>query len=146
MKYSTGLRNHILAVGSLKSALDGGFIRIYSGPAPATADAELPVDASLLCTITVSGNGTTGLSLESSAASGEIQKAPAEEWKGTAAASGLATFFRFSPAGDSGDESSVINRIQGTVARAGGDMNLANPTLVENAEQKIDYFIVVQPE
>lgn len=145
MKYSTGLRNHLLATGSLKAALDTGLIKIYSGTVPATADAAVSGDATLLCTVSVDGLGG-GLSLEATAASGQIQKSAAEVWKGTAQANELATWFRFSPSTDDGSESATIKRLQGTVAQAGADMNLANPVLITGADQKIDYFIVVQPE
>ena len=39
LKTSTGLRNHMLAIGSAKAALGSGFIHVYEGPEPASADA-----------------------------------------------------------------------------------------------------------
>jgi hypothetical protein len=49
-KLSTGLRNYLLSMGSLRKAFENGVLKIYSGSAPASAD-----DAAtgvLLCTIT----------------------------------------------------------------------------------------------
>jgi hypothetical protein len=48
-KLSTGLRNYMLATGSLRKAFENGVLKIYSGSAPTSADdAENGV---LLCTI-----------------------------------------------------------------------------------------------
>ena len=41
LKASTGLRNAMMTTGSLKSRLDLGFIKIYAGTVPATADDTL---------------------------------------------------------------------------------------------------------
>ena len=37
IKSSTGLRNHMMAVGSFKNAMDGCVLRIYGGARPASA-------------------------------------------------------------------------------------------------------------
>jgi len=52
MKLSTGLRNFLLDMGSLRKAFENGVINIYSGSAPSTAD--LAPTGTLLCTITKS--------------------------------------------------------------------------------------------
>ena len=60
-KISTALANHIAVSGSLKDALDGFVIRIYSGPEPATADAAIAASPTnvLLCTLSVDDTGTS---------------------------------------------------------------------------------------
>jgi hypothetical protein len=50
LRYSTAIRNFMAAKGSLKQALQGGRIEIYTGAQPATADSA--VTGTLLCTIT----------------------------------------------------------------------------------------------
>lgn len=50
LSYSKALRNYILSGGSMKEALNGGVINVYSGAAPANADAA--VTGSLLYTFT----------------------------------------------------------------------------------------------
>lgn len=50
LRLSSGLRNHLLNGGSLKNALSGGKLLIYSGSQPTTADAA--PTGTLLCTIT----------------------------------------------------------------------------------------------
>jgi hypothetical protein len=57
LRISTALANHLLQHGSLKNALQGGKIEIYSGAQPATADAA--VSGTLLCTITKSSGAHT---------------------------------------------------------------------------------------
>lgn len=143
MKASTGLRNHMLASGSLKGALDGGEIRIYAGTVPATADAAIG-SATLLCTITLEG-GATGITFAAAAADGVLQKNASEEWSGTNADSGTATFFRHVIDSDDGSASTTALRIQGTVNTVGADLNLSSTSLVAAAEQTIDYYSVAIP-
>jgi len=144
IRTSTGLRNKILDTGSLKARLALGFIKIYSGTEPATGDAA--VTGTLLCTISLDG-GATGLSLAAAASAGVIAKA-AEVWSGPIAATGTAGYYRFSAAGDDGTASATQERIQGSVALAGGDLNLSSVSLVANTAtnaQVIDYYVVTLP-
>ena len=53
---STGLADHLAGGGSLKSALDGGRIRVFNGTPPANPD--LAATGTVLWTITVNGDGT----------------------------------------------------------------------------------------
>jgi hypothetical protein len=142
-KISTGLRNHLLVTGSLKDALDGGVIRIYSGTEPATADAALAGNT-LLCTISNNGAGT-GITLDGTPSSGVVSKATGETWKGTNAASGLASFYRFSGLADAGTLSTSEVRAQGSIAAVGAELNLANPTLTSGAEQRVDTYVIGMP-
>lgn len=141
MKLSTGLRNALLSGGSLKATLDGGEIRIYSGTVPADADASIG-SATLLVTIK---NGGSGINFASSAASGVLNKAAAETWSGTNAATGTASFFRHVLSADDGSSSSSAVRIQGTTAVAGADLNLTSVSLTSGATQTIDFYSVAMP-
>ena len=144
MQISSGLRNHLMAVGSFKDALDGAYLKIYSGTPPATADAAIPAGATLLCTVTVDA-GPTGLTFEASTTTGLLLKAGAESWEGVNVADGTAAWFRMAPPADAGDLSTTAIRVQGSAAQAGADLNLTNPELLTGATQTVDYFSVLMP-
>lgn len=139
-KFSTGLRDKMLDTNPLKTIFNLGFIKIYSGAPPADADAA--VTGTLLCTISNNDTGT-GLTL-GTAASGVISKNGAETWSGTVT-SGTAGYFRHVAAGDTGVLSTTEARIQGVVALAGGEINLASITLVNPAVQAIDAYSIALP-
>lgn len=143
LKASTGLRNKMLDTGSLKSRLDGGFIKIYAGAVPTDADATLG-SATLLCTITKNGDGVTGLTLAAAAVSGAISK-NTDVWSGTNATSGTATFWRFIKTGDTGAASTTDERLQGLAATSGAELILTSTALAGGAPQNIDYFSVALP-
>lgn len=142
-KISTGLRNHLLVTGSLKDALDGGVIRIYSGTEPATADAALAGNV-LLCTVSNNGAGT-GITLDATPSNGVVVKTVGETWLGTNVGSGVASFYRFSGLSDAGGLSTTEIRAQGTVAAVGADLNIADPDLVSGSDQRIDTYAIGMP-
>lgn len=141
---STGLRNHLMTAGSFKGGLDGSLINIYSGTAPASADDAVPAGATLLCTVSVNGAGT-GVTFEASASAGLLLKAAAEQWQGANVATGTAAWFRLVKTADTGVASTTALRLQGSVALAGGDLNITNTSLVSGATQTVDYFSVLMP-
>jgi hypothetical protein len=141
-KESTGIRNANLVTGSITSLLNGGFIKIYSGPSPATADAA--ITGTLLCTI--SNNSTaTGLTFETSASGGSVTKKLAEVWSGVNAATGTAGYYRFVTPTDDGTLSTTQYRLQGDIATAGAELNLSSISLTAGATQTIDYFVYSRP-
>lgn len=145
LKYSIGLRNGLMNVGSLSDLLTGCEIRIYEGPVPASPNDAVGV-ATKLCTITLDDTGA-GLSFESTVTDGTLSKSFSEVWRGTCAETGVATFFRV--VGDQGDSDGVsmtAYRIQGVVGVAGADMNLSNPGLTQGGVQTIDNFYLTMPE
>lgn len=142
-KYSTGLRNAMLATGPFRTLMNLCSLKIYAGTEPATADAALG-GAPLLCTVT--NNATaTGLTWEVAAADGVITKAIAEVWRGTNAASGTATFCRLVMPADDGLASTTQYRIQGTVGVVGAQLNMSSTSLVAAASQDVDFFAVALP-
>jgi hypothetical protein len=143
MKVSTGLRNHMLGTGSLKSALALGFIRIYSGTPPVSADSAIGGSNQLLCTISVGSTGT-GLTLDTPV-SGAITKNTSEVWSGVASGTGTATFFRHTSPTDTDVDSATELRIQGSVGLIGADLNLSSVSLTNGATQTIDYYTVGLP-
>ena len=145
MRLSTGLRNYLLSGGSMRSALNGGVIRIYSGTVATTPDAAVPTTANMIAEISVDSTGT-GLGFEAAATAGRLQKAAAEVWSGVATADEQATWFRFVPLADAGSESATALRMQGTVAQAGADLNMSNTLFANGATETVDYFSIFQPE
>ena len=152
MKVSTGLRNHLLVTGSAKAALDGKVIRLYGSPAsvaaaealvPATADAGIGT-ATLLATISVGGAGT-GITFDTTATSGVLAKAPAEEWKGTLVASGYFSFCRIGATDDTDAESTTAVRAQLTVGVLGKEVIVSSANKTTGDEQRLDQFYVGIP-
>lgn len=139
MKRSTGLRNYMLSTGSLKQALDGKVIKIYSGPAPASADAALTADNVLLATVSANGNGVT---MANAAENGTLAKSSSEVWSGVVAANGTASFFRMETAADTGALSATAVRVQGSIGLDGADMNFATLNLISGNTRQINYFVV----
>lgn len=139
---STGLRDAMLNATGLKGALDGGEIRIYSGTAPTSADAAVPVDADILVTILTDVAG--GLTFDAPV-DGTIAKAAAETWTSDVAVSGTATWYRHVANGDLDDASTTAPRIQGTAGTVGTALVLSSTALVMGSPQTIDYYTVALP-
>ncbi|MFK3971113.1 hypothetical protein ACI2KS_10340 [Pseudomonas sp. NPDC087358] len=139
MKRSTGLRNSMLSTSSFKSAMTGSIIKVWSGTAPASADAAIPGDAVLLLTYSLNGAGG-GVSFDTAAADGTLQKNPAEVWQGQIAASGTPSFFRMQATGDTGAATTSQIRLQGTVGLQDADMVVSALTWTAGDERKLNYF------
>lgn len=119
--------------GSMRDIFKDGVLRIFSGTAPATADAA--ITGTTLCQLTLSSGAFTpgefanGLEF-SAATAGVIGILDGETWSGTNLATGTATHFRFvGNAADTNGSSTTLPRIQGTVGTSGTDMTTANTTL-----------------
>lgn len=126
-----------------RAALAGGRLRLFSGAAPATADAA--ETGTLLLELTSGGDGATGLTF-GAAADGIISKDASEVWMTSAAGNtGTATHFRFVQAADTGSNSAVAARIQGTAGIVGTDMVLTNTTVTAGLPWTLNYFNVALP-
>lgn len=101
IKISTPLATALAA--ALKAEIDGFYLHIFSGTVPADAEAAT-AGATKLVTITVNGDGTTGLTWEVPT-SGTLLKETTETWEEIAIASGTASFFRFCDPSDAGTAS-----------------------------------------
>ncbi len=146
LKLSTGLRNHLAATGSLRAGLNGGFIKIYSGTAPLTADAALGSTGTNTLLVTISDDGGAGgLTFEATPADGVLSKTIGQTWSGTVESSGLASFFRWVMTGDAGTASTTAVRMQGDVSTLNAELNLANPNLADASDQPINHFFVAIP-
>ncbi len=139
---STGLRNYMLATGSMKAALDAGFIKIYSGTPPVSAD-DAPT-GTLLSTISVNSTGT-GLAMDSSASDGVLSKPSGVVWSGANAATGVAGYYRFVGASDTAASSTSEPRMQGRCGTVGAELILSSTSLTSGATQTIDQYSFVLP-
>lgn len=141
--FSTGLRDDMLDTSPFKTLMDDGFLVIYNGTAPATADAALSGNTVLL---TYSDNGGAGgLDFATAASGGILTKDLTQVWSGTVAVTGTATFWRYILAADTGALSTTEKRIQGTVGTVGADLNLSSLSLTATDVKTINYFYVVLP-
>lgn len=116
IKSSTGLADYLLVTGSLKGALDSGFIMVYTGSEPATADDA--VTGTMIWKIGVGGS-STGLTWDATPVSRALVKPSAATWSGTTS-SGTAGYFRVVGASDTGVSSTTQPRIQGGVGMVAG--------------------------
>ena len=130
------------AGGGIKGALHLGNINIYTGPQPISADSG--ATGTLLGTVI--NNGTaTGLTFLP-AANGTLSKTDDELWRFTGLAAGTAGWFRFFPlGGDPSTSSSSEARIDGSIAAAGGDVNLTNLSITVGSPNTIDVFNFTLP-
>jgi hypothetical protein len=143
LKLSTGLRNRILDTSPLKTIFNLGFLEIYNGTPPASADDALG-GATLL--VRISNNNTaTGITLASTASGGAITKNLSETWSKAAANTGTAAWYRLVAAGDTGLLSTTEPRIQGLCGLAGSDLNLSTLSLVATTVYTIDTFALSLP-
>lgn len=145
-KVSTAVRDGLLDTGSLKSMLDTGFIHIYSGLPPATANDAIGSAGTnvLLCTISANGGGG-GINFDTAATSGAIAKEVGVSWNGTNLATGVAAWYRHVGPADTGVSSSTEPRLQGGIAQAGAELNLSSTSLTLGAQQTIDHYVVTLP-
>lgn len=127
MKFSTGLRAAMAGTSGAKEQLDLGFIKVFSGAIPETADALQT--GTVLWTISVDG-GVTGLTWEVAVSGVNVilQKPSADVWQGETTA-GTGAYFRVVGSADDGEASTTQPRIQGTVGtNATHDMIMSNVT------------------
>jgi hypothetical protein len=145
-KFSTGLKNSILGVDPLTTLLTDGYVKLYGGTVPPTADALVSAGSTLLVTYSNAGAVGAGNGLNFDVpSSGTISKDPAQVWSGVAGNTGTATYFRFVAQADTGTDSTVEVRIQGTVGGAGADMFVQSNSITSTTNYTIDYFTIAIP-
>ncbi len=140
LKLSTGLRDGMLDTSPFKTLLDASRVKIYSGVAPATADAA---EGTLLVSIG-SDNADTHCHFLAAAVAGVLSK-NADVWSGVASADGTANYFRLVVNTDTGVLSTTEIRMQGTVGTSGADINMSSVTIVSGATQTIDTWDQTMP-
>src|SRR5690606_8630784 len=121
-KNTNDLANTIAS--AVRTALNGGFLYLYSGPVPATADEALAMvnDHTEIAKFSDGDDGVTGLTFDEPV-NGVLNKAAGEDWRATTSFDGaddgetdLAwSFYRFCQDGDDGRGAATGPRVQGTV-------------------------------
>lgn len=145
VQLSIGLRNKMLdggVGGGFKGSLNLGFINVYSGPQPISADSA--ATGTLLGTVSVDGAGT-GLTMQASAA-GSISKTPTETWRFAGLADGTAGWARFYPSGGNPAGSSTTEaRIDFAIGTANADLVISNMSVKVGIPCTIDTFVFGMP-
>jgi hypothetical protein len=147
VRLSTALRTNLAGTTGFAATFANGVIDIYSGTQPATADSA--ATGTLLGTVTlnsgafVPGVSTNGLTF-AAASSGSVSKSGV--WSFNGIAEGTAGWFRLrGNAADAGAISTVLPRLDGSVAVSGADLNLSSITIATGAPTTIDSFVWTQP-
>ena len=147
LRISTGLATLLAGTTGFSSAMDRGVIDIYSGTQPASADAA--ATGTLLGTVTLNagaftpGVTTNGLTF-AAANAGTVSKSGI--WALVGIAAGRAGWFRFrGNALDAGGISTVLPRLDGSVATSGANLNLSNISIAVGAPATVDTFTWTQP-
>ena len=148
IRLSTQLRNNLAGATGFAATFANGYIEVYSGTQPATADAA--VTGTLLGTITLAsgaftpGVATNGLTF-AAAAGGAVSKSGV--WSMNGVAAGTAGWFRLKTNAEAvgGILSTTLARLDGSVAVSGADMNLSNIVIAIGAPTTVDSFTWTQP-
>lgn len=142
----TGPRLEVVAKG-FKDVFRNNIIRIYSGAAPATADAE--ESGVLLLKLTVSSGAVVAGSATNAnnfgtAAAGVLPK-DANVCSGVGLADGVAGYYRMYDNGEITGVSMVAKRVQGVCAVSGGEFTLSSTTIVTGATTTLDSHSITLP-
>lgn len=148
-RLSTGFVNAVNQTGSVKSVMQDGVIRIYSGTQPANADTT-EGSATLLMKITVDagaftpGSATNGLEMGTST-DGVLSKSSSETWKGVGlAAAGTGTtagWYRWYDNDETTGDSTTAIRVDGAIGTTSSyEMQLTNAVIVEDGELILQTF------
>lgn len=132
---------------TFKDVFRNNVIRIYSGAAPATADA-VETGVLLLRLTKSSGAVTKGTSTNGNnfdaIVSGVLSK-DANVWSGVGLADGTAGYWRMMDNGLVTGDSSVAKRCQGTCGTSGSEFVMSSTSVVTGATITLDSFNITQP-
>lgn len=120
-----------------KQVFNNSKIEIRTGSQPSSAD--LAPTGTLLVTITLNGDSGTGLVFDDPS-NGTVGKPSGAVWSGTAVATGTAGWFRLCHMNDSGAQSTTEERIDGSVAISGADLNMSSTNIVVGSVHVINQF------
>ena len=152
VKVSDALRTAIMFTGSTKSRLDNGFLYLFSGTQPTSA--EDAANGTLLAVFSIDGLGVTGLTVEAGDNAGEIKKTAAETWQGTGLADGTSRWFRFNRLNTSETATraeaiaaagGTVERIDGGVGTSGTEVIAASVAIALGAPLTIDTMVIRLP-
>lgn len=143
LRLSTGARTGLAGTYGLKGLFNGGYLDIYTGSQPASADYAETGSKLVRVTLNSGDLATAGLTF-GTAAAGVLPKS-ASVWSGVIALAGIAGYFRlYGTGGTSGSSASEV-RIDGNVGVSGSDLVLANTNLVLSSTFTVDTFSLEVP-
>lgn len=138
-KMSTGLCNKLLDTDCFVELFAGGFINLYAGAPPATADAAETDSPICIISVNSTPTGITWGPTAGGTTPGVLPKASGENWSGLILADDTVTHFRIVGDSDDGTLSTTQPRVQGTVGVGGSDMNVGTTALVNGATFTLSY-------
>lgn len=148
-RLSTGFRTAILNSGgtnSVKDLLNNGWLDIYTGAQPVSAD-YVETGTKLVRISSTSGAGTADGVKFGTAATG-VLPLTTPTWQGQVLVTGVAGWFRLygsSGTGGLAGTSGTAIRIDGAVGVAGADLNLTHTSLDAGAVLTINSFNITEP-
>jgi hypothetical protein len=129
---------------SINDLLKFGFIKIFSGTQPASADSA--ESGTELVKITDNGGthsvstGENGLQFADDATAGVLAKLSTQTWKGSPSNNGTAGWFRYyAQEGTTGPSSSAV-RFDGACGLSGEELNMATLTITIGTDFTINQF------
>lgn len=149
LRLSTGLRNAMMATGSLQDTMVNGILCIYSGTQPTSADDG--EGSTLLCKVTVAsgaftaGTATNGINMATAATAGTLPKSTSEVWSGVNAVTGTAGWYRFYANDYTTGASTTACRIDGAISTSGSQLNMSSTALTAQATLTLDSFSLTLP-
>ena len=143
LRQSTASRTALCGTLGLQDIFNGGYIDIYSGGQPASADYAETGSKLVRITIASGGVATCGL-LWGTAAAGLLPKS-GTAFSGEISAAGVAGYFRLYGTGGTSGSSASENRMDGNVGVSGSDLVLANTSLTLGATLTIGTFTLGVP-
>lgn len=147
LRLSYGLRAQMLGTKGIVEALDNGFIDIYTGAQPLSANS---VETGLkLCRLTsTSGTGVADgvkFGTAGTGVSAGVIPMSSVPWSGACTVAGVAGWFRFYGSGGTSGTSNSEIRMDGSISVSGADLNLSHTSLAVGAVTTVTSFTISQP-
>ena len=149
LRLSTGMREKMVSTLTIKELLDGGFMDIFTGSQPLTADAVEP-GVKIVRISSTSGTAASD-GLRFGTALGGVLPITTPIWSGIVKTAGVAGWWRFygtggtsGVAGSAGTNGTAI-RMDGNVGISGADLNLSHTNLALDSTLTIKTFSITQP-
>ena len=143
IRISTGMRQALLGTRGFKEILDGGFIDIFTGSQPSSAD-YVETGTKLIRISSTSGTGASD-GLRFGTASAGVLPITTPAWEGTVIADGVAGWFRFYGTGATSGTSNTEVRFDGAVGVSGSDLNLSHTNFVSTTKITLQSFNITEP-
>jgi hypothetical protein len=143
LRISTGLRNALVGTGGFKELMDNGFLDIYSGSQPASADA---IESGVkLARITSTSGTAVSDGLKFGTASLGILPITTPTWNGVVLVAGVAGWARFYASAGTSGSSSTAYRFDVSCGISGTDVILSHTSLTLDSILTVKTFNVEQP-